>query len=45
MSYTTLHVHTEYSNLRLLDCINKVESVIQYAQDMIIDISNQYKNC
>ena len=24
-SYTSLHNHTEYSNLRLLDCINKVE--------------------
>lgn len=34
MSYTALHVHTEYSNLRLLDCINKVEDVIQYAYNM-----------
>lgn len=34
MSYTTLHVHTEYSNLRLLDCINKVEDVIQYTHDI-----------
>ena len=34
MSYTALHVHTEYSNLRLLDCINKVEDVIQHAYNM-----------
>ena len=34
MSYTALHVHTEYSNLRLLDCINKVEDIIQYAYNM-----------
>ena len=34
MSYTTLHVHTEYSNLRLRDCINKVEDVIQYTYDI-----------
>ena len=34
MSYTSLHNHTEYSNLRLLDCINKVEDIIQYAYDI-----------
>lgn len=34
MSYTSLHNHTEYSNLRLLDCINKVEDIIQYAHDI-----------
>ena len=34
MSYTSLHNHTEYSNLRLLDCINKVEDLIQYAHDI-----------
>ena len=34
MSYTSLHNHTEYSNLRLLDCINKVEDLIQYAYDI-----------
>lgn len=33
-SYTSLHNHTEYSNLRLLDCINKVEDLIQYAHDL-----------
>ena len=33
-SYTSLHNHTEYSNLRLLDCINKVEDIIQYAHDL-----------
>lgn len=31
MSYTSVHNHTEYSNLRLLDCINKVENLIEYA--------------
>ena len=34
MSYTSLHNHTEYSNLRLLDCINKVEDIIKYAHDI-----------
>ena len=34
MGYTSLHNHTEYSNLRLLDCINKVEDIIQYAHDI-----------
>lgn len=34
MSYTSLHNHTEYSNLRLLDCINKAEDLIQYAYDI-----------
>lgn len=33
-SYTSLHNHTEYSNLRLLDCINKVEDIIKYAHDI-----------
>lgn len=27
----TLHAHTDYSNLRLRDCINKVSSLIDYA--------------
>ena len=34
MSYTSLHNHTEYSNLRLLDCINKVEDIIKYTHDI-----------
>ena len=34
MSYFSIHNHTEYSNLRLLDCINKVEDLIQYAFDL-----------
>lgn len=34
MSYFSIHNHTEYSNLRLLDCINKVEDLIQYAYDL-----------
>ncbi len=34
MSYTSLHNHTEYSNLRLLDCINKVEAIIQHAYNV-----------
>lgn len=33
-SYFSIHNHTEYSNLRLLDCINKVEDLIQYAFDL-----------
>ena len=34
MSYTSLHNHTEYSNLRLLDCINKVEDLIKRAYEL-----------
>lgn len=30
-------LETEYSNLRLLDCINKVETLIQYAYDIGLD--------
>ena len=33
-NYFSIHNHTEYSNLRLLDCINKVEDLIQYAFDL-----------
>lgn len=33
-SYVSLHNHTEFSNLRLLDSINKVEDLIQYAYDI-----------
>lgn len=30
MQYSSLHIHTDYSNLRLIDSINTVESVIDY---------------
>lgn len=30
-TYTSLHNHTAYSNLRLIDSINKVEDLIEYA--------------
>ncbi len=30
MSYYSLHLHTDMSNTRLLDCINKVDSLIDY---------------
>ena len=36
-SYFSIHNHTEYSNLRLLDCVNKVETLIQYAYDLGLD--------
>lgn len=31
VKYANNHVHTEYSNLRLLDCINKVNKLVDYA--------------
>ena len=34
MDYFSIHNHTEYSNLRLLDCINKVEDLIDYAHQI-----------
>ena len=34
MNYTSIHNHTEYSNLKLIDSINKVEELIQYAFDL-----------
>ena len=33
-TYFGMHNHTEYSNARLLDAINKVEDLIQYAHDI-----------
>ena len=33
-SYTSIHNHSEFSNLKLIDSINKVEDVIQYAFDL-----------
>ena len=33
-SYTSCHNHSEYSNLKLIDSINKVEELIQYAYDL-----------
>ena len=32
--WSELHAHTDYSNLTLVDCINKVENLIQYAFDL-----------
>ena len=34
MSYCSLHNHTEYSNIRLLDSINKVNRLIDRAIDL-----------
>ena len=31
MGYISLHAHTDYSNLRLIDSINKVDTLIDYA--------------
>ena len=33
-SWSELHAHTDYSNLTLIDCINKIENLIQYAFDL-----------
>lgn len=33
-TYFGMHNHTEYSNARLLDAINKVEDLIEYAHDI-----------
>ena len=33
-SWSELHAHSDYSNLTLVDCINKVENLIQYAFDL-----------
>ena len=33
-TYTSLHNHTEFSNLKLIDSINKVEDLIQYAFEL-----------
>lgn len=34
MTYASLHNHTEISNLKLIDSINKIENLIQYAVDL-----------
>ena len=34
MSYSALHIHTEASNLRLLDCISKPSQVLDKAHDL-----------
>lgn len=34
IKYYSLHNHTDYSNLRLVDCINKYDALIQYAKDL-----------
>jgi len=32
--YASLHNHTDYSNLKLIDCINKVPDLIDYAHEL-----------
>ena len=34
MNRFEVHSHTEYSNLRLLDCINKPQNLVQRAIDI-----------
>lgn len=34
MSRFEAHAHTHYSNIRLLDCINKPKELVQYAQEI-----------
>lgn len=34
MSYVNLHTHTDYSNLRLIDCINKIPEVLTTAKEI-----------
>lgn len=34
MSYTSLHGHSQYSNIRLLDCISKPEQIIDKAYEL-----------
>lgn len=34
MSYINLHCHTDFSNLRLIDSINKVSTLIDYAHEI-----------
>lgn len=34
MRYASLHNHTDYSNLKLIDSINKVEDLIDYGYDL-----------
>ena len=33
-TYSSLHNHTEYSNLKLIDSINRSESLIKYAYEL-----------
>lgn len=33
-TYASLHTHSEFSNLKLIDSINKIEDLIQYAADI-----------
>ena len=33
-TYASLHNHTDYSNLKLIDSINKVEDLIDYAYEL-----------
>ena len=32
-SYASIHAHTEYSNIKIIDSINKVEELIDRAYD------------
>lgn len=34
MSYISLHCHTDYSNVRLIDSINKVSTLIEYSHEI-----------
>lgn len=34
MNYTSLHGHTDFSNIRLLDCISSSQSVIDRAHEL-----------
>ena len=33
-TYASLHNHTDYSNLKLIDSINKVEELMDYAYEL-----------
>ena len=32
--YSSLHIHSDFSNVRLLDSINKIEPLIKYANEL-----------
>lgn len=34
VKYANNHIHTEYSNLRMLDCINKINKLVDYALEI-----------
>ena len=34
MKYTLLHAHTEYSNLKIIDSINRFDRMVDYAWDL-----------